>query len=394
MTYIKPEYRDNLRLYRYSGVDHSLLSKYVLGPYWINLVKLFPTSVAPNLITLLGLLAVVANVLTLIYLSPDYNTPCPNWAYYTFAIGLFVYQSFDAIDGKQARRTGTSGPLGELFDHGCDALNTTLGGLLVISSLNLQGTWWALNSVLLSACNFYLSTWEEYYTGTLYLSAFSGPVEGVIILISIHFLSGLKGPLWWDTGLRDGLGLSASTLPWLPNTPYNILFMYFGALGLTFNTITAAINVIKARKKVNKPLIAPFLNLVPYLLLVGIVLAWVRASPEILIEHFVSFTLFFGLTFGYMVGGMILAHVTKAPFPFYKRNLIPFAIGSINANMQSLFNIKPLFTGKLEAYYIYACLAFSLAIYTHFSLSVIDELCTYFDINCLTIKKKKDIKAN
>jgi hypothetical protein len=24
----------------------------------------------------------------------------------------------DAIDGKQARRTGTSGPLGELFDHG------------------------------------------------------------------------------------------------------------------------------------------------------------------------------------------------------------------------------------------------------------------------------------
>ena len=36
----------------------------------------------------------------------------------SFGIGLFVYQSLDAIDGKQARRTGTSGPLGELFDHG------------------------------------------------------------------------------------------------------------------------------------------------------------------------------------------------------------------------------------------------------------------------------------
>jgi phosphatidylglycerophosphate synthase len=36
----------------------------------------------------------------------------------SFAIGLFLYQSFDAIDGKQARRTGTSGPLGEMFDHG------------------------------------------------------------------------------------------------------------------------------------------------------------------------------------------------------------------------------------------------------------------------------------
>jgi phosphatidylglycerophosphate synthase len=31
-------------------------------------------------------------------------------------------QTFDAVDGKQARRTNSSSPLGELFDHGCDAL--------------------------------------------------------------------------------------------------------------------------------------------------------------------------------------------------------------------------------------------------------------------------------
>ena len=42
---------------------------------------------------------------------------------HSFGIGLFVYQSLDAIDGKQARRTGTSGPLGELFDHGTETTN-------------------------------------------------------------------------------------------------------------------------------------------------------------------------------------------------------------------------------------------------------------------------------
>jgi len=31
---------------------------------------------------------------------------------------------FDNLDGKQARRTNTSSPLGLLFDHGCDALVT------------------------------------------------------------------------------------------------------------------------------------------------------------------------------------------------------------------------------------------------------------------------------
>jgi phosphatidylglycerophosphate synthase len=39
------------------------------------------------------------------------------------AFGLFFYQSLDAIDGKQARRTNSQSPLGELFDHGCDSVS-------------------------------------------------------------------------------------------------------------------------------------------------------------------------------------------------------------------------------------------------------------------------------
>jgi phosphatidylglycerophosphate synthase len=39
------------------------------------------------------------------------------------AFCISTYLNLDSIDGKQARRTGTSSPLGELFDHGCDAIN-------------------------------------------------------------------------------------------------------------------------------------------------------------------------------------------------------------------------------------------------------------------------------
>lgn len=49
------------------------------------------------------------------------------------SLGLFIYQSLDAIDGKQARRTNSSTPLGELFDHGCDAVST---GLILNINLN------------------------------------------------------------------------------------------------------------------------------------------------------------------------------------------------------------------------------------------------------------------
>lgn len=48
----------------------------------------------------------------------------PSWAFIMSALGLFIYQSLDAIDGKQARRTNSSSALGELFDHGCDAVST------------------------------------------------------------------------------------------------------------------------------------------------------------------------------------------------------------------------------------------------------------------------------
>ena len=54
----------------------------------------------------------------------------PRWACFVCCLGLFIYQSLDAIDGKQARRTNTQSPLGELFDHGCDSLST--GWILVV----------------------------------------------------------------------------------------------------------------------------------------------------------------------------------------------------------------------------------------------------------------------
>jgi hypothetical protein len=40
------------------------------------------------------------------------------WAFLWYAASLWTYQALDALDGKQARRTGSSSPLGELFDHG------------------------------------------------------------------------------------------------------------------------------------------------------------------------------------------------------------------------------------------------------------------------------------
>ena len=42
----------------------------------------------------------------------------PRWVYLLNGMAGLVYLHLDCIDGKQARRTGSSSPLGQLFDHG------------------------------------------------------------------------------------------------------------------------------------------------------------------------------------------------------------------------------------------------------------------------------------
>ncbi|KAF9349418.1 hypothetical protein BGX26_012278 [Mortierella sp. AD094] len=386
--YIPAEYRPNLSKYKYSGVDDSLLSKYVLGPYWTKLVTFFPLSMAPNTITGIGLLCVVFNVLTMYYYAPDMTGICPSWAYFSFGIGLFVYQSLDAIDGKQARRTGTSGPLGELFDHGCDALNTSLEVILAANAMQLSQSWWTVLSHFLALGNFYLSTWEEYHTGTLYLSAFSGPVEGILMIVILYLVTGFTGPEIWLKTVRGTLGLPTDFLPFIPDVQINHCLVAVGILSMGGNILTALQHVVKARKDKKLSSAPALAGLVPFIGMSVVAYLWLDASPEIVYQHLLPWILYVGLSFGYSVGLMITAHVTHQPFPMFNIAFLPLIIGALNANLP-LLGLERIFGSHVENMYLWGCLAFSAAAYAHFAINVVNDLCDYFDIWCFTIKHPK-----
>jgi len=67
---------------------------------------------------------------------PDLKGVAPSWVYYACAANLFIYQTLDAIDGKQARRTSSSSPLGELFDHGKSAFLNFLHSQNILTELD------------------------------------------------------------------------------------------------------------------------------------------------------------------------------------------------------------------------------------------------------------------
>jgi len=115
----------------WSGEDKSYLYRFVLTPMNIFLIDYVPLWAAPNFITLVGLMAMVVAYAIAYTYSPDFTQPLPRWLYAYAAFTLFAYQTIDNLDGRQARRTGNSSPLGLLFDHGVDALNCTFASLLL-----------------------------------------------------------------------------------------------------------------------------------------------------------------------------------------------------------------------------------------------------------------------
>lgn len=86
---------------------------------------------------------------------------------------LFFLLRVDGVDGKQARRTNSSTPLGELFDHGLDSWACIFFVATVYSifgrgesGVGVATLYYILWVVLFS---FILSHWEKYNTGILFL---------------------------------------------------------------------------------------------------------------------------------------------------------------------------------------------------------------------------------
>jgi hypothetical protein len=68
-----------------------------MQPWWCWLVSKTPLWVAPNALTIVGLLVNIVTSLLLLYHAPDAKADAPRWCYLSCAIGLFIYQSLDAI---------------------------------------------------------------------------------------------------------------------------------------------------------------------------------------------------------------------------------------------------------------------------------------------------------
>lgn len=388
--YLSPRTCSELPSYRYSATDHSLTYKYVLSPIAVFLVENFtPRWVAPNAITLCGLGWMALSYCFMWYYCPHLDEglddEVPRWIFLFNFVAMLVYQTMDNMDGKQARRTNSSSPLGFLFDHGCDALNSVPGAInwAVATGLGFKSdplqAWFV---ILCPMTLFYITTWEEFFTGTMVLPVINGPNEGLIAGAMFSLISFFWGAHYWHTTTWfDGL-VELYSLNSLPST-LQVLIPEGGIRNVDFIGFVCVVwlvqeEMLKIFMVVHKYGVAALQNLLPYVFLLTSSTYIGAVHPDFLARNTRCCLHLVSALFSEMVMQLMLDHMSKESFNERRLTLIPLGL------LVFLLETNALSKAKTDDFVLVYCVAVWMYLLMKVKV-IINELCHLLQIWCFDV---------
>ena len=171
------------------------------------------------MVTIIGLLFLSLGVIIILPFDTTISQPLPWWTYLIFAILIFLGQTMDAIDGKHARNTNRSSPLGQLMDHGCDAFSNSFVIIMIAQSHLLGNSIYTLLVQVLVQLPFYVFSWEEHHTGVLLthlnnmgVTEFQFMGIGIILLPVVFGNWISKSVFFWNITVAEFLSIATGLL--------------------------------------------------------------------------------------------------------------------------------------------------------------------------------------
>ncbi|XP_003369215.1 choline/ethanolaminephosphotransferase 1 [Trichinella spiralis] len=294
--------------HRYCSQDRSILSELFMNNFWNWLVERYPLWIAPNALTFVGLMTNVASTLILAWYSPDAKQTAPLWVYLICALSLFFYQSLDATDGKQARRTETATPLGELFDHGCDSVSQSidlLSSAFIVMQIcmALQLGYYPIVVMLFwvsATLLFYCAHWQAYNETRLVSSMMRfrfDVIEAQFCIMAICTVTSICGPELFGIELKILItALAAVAAVIALYSPLTVVFT--GGVGKNGSTVADTSVLFPA-----VPLAAVVL---PSMII------FCKSTSNAFLTHIVLYFIMFGIVSAKITCKLVIGHMTKS----------------------------------------------------------------------------------
>ncbi|EPR79976.1 CDP-alcohol phosphatidyltransferase [Spraguea lophii 42_110] len=369
---------ENMKGYKYTCTDKSILANYILKYYWNYVIEFIPLWIAPNLLTLIGLLIMLATVIINLFYSIDLDGNVPTFIFLLNGISLFLYSTFDCIDGKHARRTKSSSSLGQMFDHGVDSLVSSLTAILIAQSTALgigMNKFMFLFSFLIG---FYTVTIDEYFTHSFYLGYINGPTEGIIFGSIAQIIVFFTGPELFKS-------FKAYTIcDYFSFIPYRLTNLEI--VGIIFISTTYISSTISTMMNKKKGSVFDVLlhSTTPLILFLSTILYYFRFietnySSYIYIMIFINLMLNFSL----MNILIIFAHQTRSDVIYYTPMFYVFVCSSF---------LVHFLTYELSIIVLVFFTIISIFIYFSVVYEIIDAVSKHLKIYCFTLEIRKQSK--
>ena len=196
--FLSPEDLRNVAVFEDDIHDKSISTR-LLSPPVEWLAKFIPSTVAPNSLTLMSLIA----VLHAFHTTYMYREEWPRFCTAVSIIMFTLYHLLDAVDGKHARNIKNDSPLGYLFNTACDSLAVTFMVLTLCLSFGMDdynAMWFAVQS---SHLVFVWSKLSAMNRGYVSYGIFSGPGEALLLINALLAVRAVFGLPWISDKFHD-----------------------------------------------------------------------------------------------------------------------------------------------------------------------------------------------
>jgi len=186
---------------KYQMDDASVIA-HQLNKWWIVAASFVPDWISANVVTVGAAAPLICCwLLSIFYSFKPGSDGLPCWLMLLAAFAEFFFQTMDAVDGKHARRLGTSSSLGDFLDHVMDSVSIMTTSFLLCRGLGFNSPAVEYFCLLDASLNFVVVHWESAKILVMKLDNGSSITEAQLAFMVLFFITSICGKEIWQTAI-------------------------------------------------------------------------------------------------------------------------------------------------------------------------------------------------